>query len=121
MNDYVQSNEADAGHDDAHHDHVMPVWILMAVYVALLILTGLTYAVTFVDVGAANLWIALLVAVFKAGLVALYFMHLKYDSPFNAFVLVLALVFVGLFIGLALMDSLEYQPNYDTPLVVYNP
>lgn len=120
MNDYVKT-EAAHQPEGAHHDHVMPVRLLVIVYAALLFLTVLTYAVTFVDLGGMNLWIALGVAVCKGGLVALFFMHLKYDAPFNGFVIVLALVLVALFIGLALMDSLEYQPNFQTPLIVYNP
>jgi len=47
----------------------------------------------------------------KASLVALYFMHLRYDRPFLAIVFVTSLVFVMLFVGLALMDTVEYQPE----------
>lgn len=85
--------------------------MLFAVWGALLVLTGVTVAVTWVDLGTYNLWIALAIAGIKASLVVLYFMHLRYDHPFNAIVFITALLFVVLFVGLALMDSYEYQPQ----------
>lgn len=91
--------------------HVVPLPVLFAVWGALLVLTGVTVAATWVDLGTYNLWIALVIAGVKASLVVLYFMHLRYDHPFNAIVFITALLFVVLFVGLALMDSYEYQPQ----------
>lgn len=91
--------------------HIVPLRILFAVWIGLLCLTGLTVAVADVDLGQANLWVAIGIAVFKASLVALYFMHLRYDHPFHAIILIGALLFVMLFIGLAMMDSGQYQPE----------
>ena len=51
-----------------------------AVYIALVLLTGLTTAVAFFDLGLANPVVALSIAILKATLVALFFMHLKYGS-----------------------------------------
>jgi hypothetical protein len=42
-------------------------------------------------------------------------MHLRWDSPFNGFVLICALFFVSLFIGTVILDSKEYQVNYIPP------
>ena len=78
-------------------------------------LTFVTVKVTDFDLGAANIWVALLVAVIKGGLVAMYFMHLRWDSPFNGVILVCALLFVAIFVGVAVMDSSNYQPNLDPP------
>ena len=72
----------------------MPVGVLAATLTALLVLTFLTVAVSWIDFGALNLWIALLIAAAKATLVVLYFMHLRYEKPFNAVVLICALLFV---------------------------
>jgi len=41
--------------------------------------------------------------------VVLFFMHLRWDKPFNALVFIGCLIFVSLFIGLALLDSGQYQ------------
>lgn len=103
-------------HHGEYHVHVVPPWLLIAVFVGLLILTGITVGVTAFDFGrTVNVWIALGVAVAKATLVALFFMHLRWDSPFNSLVLVAALFFVALFIGTVILDSKEYQINMLPP------
>ena len=97
----------------AHHEqvgHVVPLRLLVTVLVALLVLTVVTVAVTKVDLGKFNLVIAMVIAALKGSLVLLYFMHLRWDRPFNAVVFVSSLAFVALFIILALLDTSEYQP-----------
>jgi cytochrome c oxidase subunit IV len=91
--------------------HAVPLLVLFAVFAGLLVMTVVTVAATWFDLGNWNLIIALGIATFKASLVALYFMHLRYDNPFNAIVLVTALLFVALFIGLTLLDTTQYQPD----------
>src|SRR5690606_19416980 len=95
--------------------HPVPLTTLLAVFAALLVLTGLTVAVTWVDLGAANIWIALLIAAVKAALVALHFMHLRWDSPYNAIALIAALFMVALMLGIVILDSKEYQPELERP------
>lgn len=85
--------------------HVVPVSTLVATGVALLVLTVMTVAVRWIDVGEANIVVALTIAVVKGTLVALFFMHLRWDRPFNAFTFVAAIAFVGLFMGFAMMDT----------------
>lgn len=112
--------QPDHDHVDAHEAHVHAVapWILLTVFAALLVLTFATVAVTWVDLGrTANVWVALVIAVLKAGLVALFFMHLFWESKFNFVVLVAALFFVALFIGITVLDTKEYHPNYQPPPV----
>ncbi len=112
---------SDAATHDDHHDsigHISPPFLLIGVFVVLIALTVLTVAVTFVDLGSANIWIALGVAVAKAALVALYFMHLRYDAPFNGLILVSAMLFLAIFIGISLMDTGDYQQNVPAPLTV---
>jgi len=100
-------------HEAAHDDvgHVVSIRILFGVLGVLLVLTVLTVAVTYVDLGEYNVLVAMLIAVVKAGFVALYFMHLRWDRPFNAIVLLSALFLVSLFIFLSLLDSVQYQPS----------
>jgi cytochrome c oxidase subunit IV len=106
------SSAADAAHaDHGSMGHVVPLPVLGAVFAALLVFTFLTVAVTWVDLGEFNVWIALGIATFKAALVALYFMHLRYDPPFHALIFVAALVFLGLFLAGTLVDTLQYQPS----------
>ena len=75
-----------------------------------------TVAVTGVDLGSFNLWIAMAIATVKATLVLLYFMHLRYDRPINAIVFVTALLFVALFVSIALLDTRAYEPGPDPGL-----
>jgi cytochrome c oxidase subunit 4 len=91
--------------------HVVPLRLLFGVLGALLVLTVVTVAATYVPLGEFNIAIALLIALFKAALVCLYFMHLRWDRPFNAIVLISALALVVLFVLFALLDSYQYQPD----------
>jgi cytochrome c oxidase subunit 4 len=104
----AKTHDNEAGHGLAH---IMPLWLLAAVWGGLLILTVITVSVTKIDLGGASLWIAMAIATVKASLVALYFMHLRYDRPFNGIILISALLFVTLFVGLALTDTKENMPD----------
>jgi cytochrome c oxidase subunit 4 len=101
-------------HDvNEHHGtaHVMPVKILVGVFLALIALTVLTVAATWVPTGSFEIWISLGIATIKASLVAAYFMHLRYDNPVNALIFIFGLFFVALFLGFVLMDSHQYQTD----------
>jgi cytochrome c oxidase subunit 4 len=95
-----------AAHDSAHSGlgHVVPLWLLAAVFAALLVMTGLTVAVAQVDLGNLNLYLAMAIATIKASLVVLFFMHLFWDRPFNALIFIGCLLIVSLFIGITLTD-----------------
>ncbi len=91
--------------------HVVPFRCLLGVLGTLLLLTWVTVGATHLDLGVWNLWLALGIAALKSSLVALYFMHLRWDSRLNAIFFVGAVLFVVLFLGLALMDSVHYRPE----------
>jgi cytochrome c oxidase subunit 4 len=111
-----------------HHGvgHVVSPKILIATAAALLVLTVVTVASAKVDFSVfelteMNIIAALSIAVIKASLVCLFFMHLRWDRPFNAFVLIGSLAFVALFIWFAMTDSTEYKPQIikgDSPAVI---
>lgn len=61
-------------------EHVVPVRIYVGVFVALMVFTGLTVFAATLDLGMWNTPAALLIAVAKAMLVVLFFMHVKYSS-----------------------------------------
>ncbi len=111
----------DVGPDAPHGVHAVPRRILLGVYGLLIMFTVITVAASKVDLGQANIWVALAIALVKGGLVVMYFMHLRWDSPFNGIVLLAALFFVALFIGLALLDSTSYQSQIKpTPMAIQN-
>src|SRR5579862_8236639 len=122
----AQSNEipapvADDVSTHGHHPegaHAVPKRVLLGVFGLLCLLTVITVVVSYIPLGPANIWVALFVAVVKGGLVVMYFMHLRWDSPFNGVILVAAMFFVALFIGIAMLDSKEYQPVLEKPELV---
>jgi cytochrome c oxidase subunit 4 len=102
-------------HDAPHGvGHIVPFKYLLWVFLALCALTVITVAASEVNFGELNLIVALAIAVLKATLVVLIFMHLRWDKPFNAIVFVGCLIFVGLFISFTLIDSTQYHSTvYD--------
>jgi cytochrome c oxidase subunit IV len=107
----MTSGEHTAHEQHAELGHVMPLPTLIGVFVGLLLLTVVTVAVAYVDLGSLNLLVAMGIASVKASLVVLWFMHLKYDKPFNAVVFITALLFMVLFVTFVLLDSKQYQPD----------
>ena len=103
------SKHADDGRPRPTVGHMVPIRVLVTILLALLVLTWVTWAASEQDFGRMNLVVAMVIAVIKGSLVVMYFMHLRYDRPINAIILVSSLVFLALFIGLAMMDSMEYQ------------
>lgn len=99
----------------------MPVWQLLAVFVALILLTALTVLQASLGLGNLELILSLIIATIKASLVILFFMHMIHEKPLNAIIFLSSFVFVALFIGFTLMDaagyrdSLEYQQIDSTP------
>ncbi len=84
--------------------HVMSLRALLVVFSALVTLTLLTVATAQISLGPWEVWVSLGIASVKASLVAIYFMHLRYDKSFHGIVFVSSLVFVALFLALTLMD-----------------
>lgn len=60
--------------------HVVPLRVYFTIITTLFLLTGLTVWVAFQDFGVFNDLVALSIAVFKALLVVMFFMHLKYSA-----------------------------------------
>lgn len=94
-------------HDDSHV-HVIPIKTLFVVFGTLIALTGITVGVAELQLGEWDATVAIGIATIKATLVALIFMHLKYDNAFHGLILLFAVVFVALFLALTLLDA---DPN----------
>ncbi|MDP7008872.1 MAG: cytochrome C oxidase subunit IV family protein [Phycisphaerales bacterium] len=117
-------------HQDQTHDaqvgHIVSIKFLTLICAILLFLTAVTvwvslYDFTEINIAEMGIIMALFVASVKATFVGLYFMHLRWDRPFIGFVFVGSILFVVLFIAIALTDTVEYQPEIikgDTPEVV---
>jgi cytochrome c oxidase subunit 4 len=74
---------------------------------SLLFLTWLTVRVSYMDFGIFNLLVGVGIASIKATLVVMFFMHLKYDEPFNKVIFLGCLAFLAVFFVLTLADTME--------------
>jgi cytochrome c oxidase subunit IV len=95
-----------SGHEDdgAVHVHISSARFYWGIFGALVFLTFVTVAVSYFDFGSANIVIAMIVATAKAGLVATFFMHLRYDKLFNTLTFLAAFLFLAIFILLTYDD-----------------
>lgn len=74
--------------------HVQPLKVYFAVFLALMAFTALTVFAAFVNLGPANNFVALGIAVAKATLVILYFMHVKGNTKLVPVVILSGLFFL---------------------------
>ncbi len=107
------STPSEHAHDaHASHEHGGPK-IYTRNLLVLLILTAITVAAAGFNFGSANVVIALLIASIKASLVALFFMHLRWEKKVNAIIAVAGFLFLGLFLlfsGLDQASRVNLQP-----------
>ena len=87
--------------------HVVPVRVYLTVFALLMILTAVTTAVAFIDLGRMSVIIMLAIAVTKATLVVLYFMHVRYNPKLIWLVIGLAVAWFGVFLVVTLSDYLS--------------
>jgi cytochrome c oxidase subunit 4 len=85
-------------------DHVSPIGLYITIFLALMILTAVTVAAAFVNLGQFNFTVALLIAGFKASLVVWYFMHMKWQSHLTKLTLATGLFFLVILLGMSLID-----------------
>jgi cytochrome c oxidase subunit IV len=76
----------------------------LLVWVALLILTVVTYSVAHMHRGPFSLIVAMFIACTKATLVGLFFMHLWDEKGLNRLILLIAALFLGLMLLLDVSD-----------------
>ena len=86
------------------HDSGIRTYIV--VWGALIVLTAVTVAVSYVHLGLMNVVVALLIASVKASLVALFFMHLRYENRLVWGFALTPIFFLVLIIAGTLSDTL---------------
>jgi len=84
--------------------HVVPKRIYFFIFGSLLAMTALTTAMAYVDLGKWNTVVALVIACCKATLVVLFFMHLRWSTRLMRTVLLSALLWLAILIGLTTTD-----------------
>ena len=86
--------------------HVSPKSTYYAIFGALMVLTAATVGVAFVNLGSFNFPVAIGIAITKATLVILFFMHAKYSSKLTKLFVGTAFFFLVILLGLSLTDYL---------------
>jgi len=92
--------------EHAPHIHVTPMWIYIAVFLALAVGTLLTWWVSTIDLGLMNTPIALLIATIKAVLVILFFMHVIHSTRLTWVVVIASFLWLGVLFVLTFADYL---------------
>jgi cytochrome c oxidase subunit IV len=98
--------DAHAHHADLGHEHVTPLSVYFGIFGALMVLTIITVAVAWVNLGSLNILVALGVAVIKASLVVLYFMHVKYSSKLTWMVVGAGVFWLFILLSITMADYL---------------
>jgi cytochrome c oxidase subunit 4 len=90
-----------------HTDHhIVPLRVYYTIFGVLMLCTYLTVQIAFLDLGPLNTIAALGIAVFKATLVVLYFMHVKYSSRLTWAVALGGVFWLGILLALTMGDYL---------------
>jgi cytochrome c oxidase subunit 4 len=87
-------------------EQVVPRRVYYLIFAALMACTALTVAVSFVDLGPINAVVALTIAVLKATLVVLFFMHVKYSTRLTWLVIAGSVFWLGILLALTFSDYL---------------
>ena len=85
--------------------HVVPVWVYIAIFLALLALTATTVGAAFIDMGPFNTLVALAIAVVKMLLVVRFFMHLRSSSSLTKVVVAAGFFWLMLLMAFTLTDE----------------
>ena len=87
-------------------EHIVPRRTYFVIFGLLMLCTYITVQVAFFDLGALNTVVAMVVAVFKAVLVVLFFMHVKYSSKLTWAVVLGSVFWLGILLVMTLGDYL---------------
>jgi cytochrome c oxidase subunit 4 len=87
-------------------ERVVSPRLYVAIWAALVVLTLLTTAIAYRDLGVFNSVVALTIAVCKATLVVLFFMHVYYRTRLTWVFIAACIIWLALLIGFSLTDVL---------------
>jgi cytochrome c oxidase subunit 4 len=87
-------------------EHIVPTRVYYTIFGVLMLCTYLTVQIAFFDLGPFNIVAALVIAVFKATLVILFFMHVKYSTRLTWAVVIGGVFWLGILLVLTFSDYL---------------
>jgi cytochrome c oxidase subunit 4 len=88
----------------ASESHIIGYKTLGLTLAALLVLTGVTVGAASIDLGWVNVWIALMIASVKAGVVLLVFMHMRWEGRTLQWSFLATVLFLAVMIGFIFWD-----------------
>jgi cytochrome c oxidase subunit 4 len=88
------------------HAHIVPAKLYVAIFATLMVLTTTTVWIAFHDFGIFNIVMAMSIAVSKATLVVLYFMHVRWSSRLIWVVVGAGMVWLVILLALTMSDYL---------------
>jgi cytochrome c oxidase subunit 4 len=84
--------------------HVATKGSYVFIFMTLMVFTAITVFAAFVNLGAFNATVALGIATFKATLVVLFFMHVKYSSRLTKVIVASGIFFLAILLLLTMVD-----------------
>jgi cytochrome c oxidase subunit IV len=106
MSEHFENHDANSGHTESEHHIVGPKTYLI-IFFSLLVGTALTIGASFVEMGPWNPVVAILIAVIKATLVVLFFMHIKYSSKLMKLTVGAGLFTFLILVGMSMSDYIS--------------
>ena len=94
--------------------HIVPLRTYYLIFLTLMVCTAITVAVAFVDLGPMNAVVAMTIAVLKATLVVLFFMHMSEAAGANRLVFVMSVVF-AIVMMIGVFGDLWTRPEMTLP------
>jgi cytochrome c oxidase subunit 4 len=86
--------------------HISSKGLYWTIFLTLIVLTGVTVVIARIDLGSLNTPMALAIAAFKATLVILFFMGVKYNTPLTKLVAASGFVWLIILFGITMGDYL---------------
>ncbi len=104
----MSENHAEAHEGEHfHQSHIVSPMVYFVIFMALLAGTALTIGASYIDMGPWNPVVALAIAVTKATLVVLYFMHIKYSSKLMKLTVGAGVFTFLILVGMSLSDYIS--------------
>jgi cytochrome c oxidase subunit 4 len=92
------------GPDQHGEHHIVSPMVYLIIFGALLVCTALTIVASYIEMGPWNPVVAIAIACFKATLVVLFFMHVKYGSKLMKLTVGAGLFTFLILVGMSLAD-----------------
>jgi cytochrome c oxidase subunit 4 len=84
--------------------HVVPKRVYFLVFFTLIVMTWVTAYISTVDLGKWNIFVALAIAIFKASIVVLFFMHVRYSSRMTKMIVCCGIFWLLLLLFITMTD-----------------